>query len=338
MKSTPVFQQPVAAARRARRELTSGGSSPLGATVIAGGVNFSVFSKHATGIDLLLFDRDDDAPAGAGHSDRSGDEPQYHYWHVFVPGLERGTDLRIPRVRARSTPRTVIGSIRTRCCSIRTDAASSCRRATTARRPLRDGRQRRDGDEERRGRSVRLRLGRRSPSPTRHRRGPSSTRCTCAASRGTRARACPTDTRGTYAGLIEKIPYLQQLGVTAVELLPVFQFDAQDVPPGRTRQLLGLSAGVVLRAAPGVQLAAGSARAGRRVPRHGEGAAPRRHRGDPRRRVQPHGGRRSAAVRRCASAGWTTAPTTSSRAIRRATRTTAAAATRSTRTIRSSAA
>src|SRR3989441_3980088 len=38
--------------------------------------------------------------------------------------------------------------------------------------------------------------------------------------------------RGTYAGLIEKIPYLQQLGVTAVELLPVFQFDAQDSPPG----------------------------------------------------------------------------------------------------------
>ena len=38
-------------------------------------------------------------------------------------------------------------------------------------------------------------------------------------------------TRGTYAGLIEKIPYLQQLGITAVELLPVFQFDPQAVPP-----------------------------------------------------------------------------------------------------------
>src|SRR5258708_3558562 len=40
-------------------------------------------------------------------------------------------------------------------------------------------------------------------------------------------------TRGTYAGLIEKIPYLQELGITAVELLPVFQFDPQDAPPGR---------------------------------------------------------------------------------------------------------
>ena len=40
--------------------------------------------------------------------------------------------------------------------------------------------------------------------------------------------------RGTYAGVIEKIPYLQQLGITAVELLPVFQFDAQDCPAGKT--------------------------------------------------------------------------------------------------------
>jgi glycogen operon protein len=40
--------------------------------------------------------------------------------------------------------------------------------------------------------------------------------------------------RGTYAGLVEKIPYLQQLGITAVELLPVFQFDPQDAPAGRT--------------------------------------------------------------------------------------------------------
>ena len=39
--------------------------------------------------------------------------------------------------------------------------------------------------------------------------------------------------RGTYAGLIEKIPYLKELGITAVELLPVFQFDAQDAPAGK---------------------------------------------------------------------------------------------------------
>lgn len=36
------------------------------------------------------------------------------------------------------------------------------------------------------------------------------------------------EARGTYAGVIEKIPYLKELGVTVVELMPVFQFDASD--------------------------------------------------------------------------------------------------------------
>ncbi len=34
--------------------------------------------------------------------------------------------------------------------------------------------------------------------------------------------------RGTFAGVIEKIPYLKELGVTVVELLPVQQFDPQE--------------------------------------------------------------------------------------------------------------
>ncbi len=34
--------------------------------------------------------------------------------------------------------------------------------------------------------------------------------------------------RGTFAGLIEKIPYLQELGITVVELLPIHQFDPQE--------------------------------------------------------------------------------------------------------------
>ncbi len=34
--------------------------------------------------------------------------------------------------------------------------------------------------------------------------------------------------RGTYAGVIEKIPYLRELGITAVELMPVFQYDPDE--------------------------------------------------------------------------------------------------------------
>jgi isoamylase len=36
------------------------------------------------------------------------------------------------------------------------------------------------------------------------------------------------DRRGTFLGLIEKIPYLKTLGITAIELMPVFQFDPQE--------------------------------------------------------------------------------------------------------------
>lgn len=38
--------------------------------------------------------------------------------------------------------------------------------------------------------------------------------------------------KGSYLGVIDKIPYLKQLGITAVELLPIFQFDTQDAPQG----------------------------------------------------------------------------------------------------------
>jgi pullulanase/glycogen debranching enzyme len=51
----------------------AGRSAPLGATVVDGGINFSLFSRSATGVELLLFDREDDArPARVMHLDRRG--------------------------------------------------------------------------------------------------------------------------------------------------------------------------------------------------------------------------------------------------------------------------
>ena len=43
----------------------------------------------------------------------------------------------------------------------------------------------------------------------------------------------PADRQGTYLGLIDTIPYLKELGITTVELLPVMAFDPHDAPPGR---------------------------------------------------------------------------------------------------------
>ena len=67
-----------------------GKSFPLGATVYPSGVNFSVYSKSATGVQLLLFNRaDDEAPDRtiqlSANSNRTGD-----YWHVFVPECQSG--------------------------------------------------------------------------------------------------------------------------------------------------------------------------------------------------------------------------------------------------------
>jgi glycogen operon protein len=78
------------AGRPDNRRVSDGGSAPLGATPSPEGVNFSLFSRHATGVELLLFDRDDDArPARVIPIDPSTHRT-YHYWHVFVPGLAPG--------------------------------------------------------------------------------------------------------------------------------------------------------------------------------------------------------------------------------------------------------
>ena len=65
-----------------------------------------------------------------------------------------------------------------------------------------------------------------------HHRALSFTRCMCEV-----LPAIPVPAfQKKYAALmrvwLKKIPYLQELGITAVELLPVFQFDAQACPPG----------------------------------------------------------------------------------------------------------
>jgi glycogen operon protein len=69
---------------------STGRSFPIGATLVSGGANFCLFSRSAVGIDLLLFDRVDDAlPSRVIPIDPAANHT-YRYWHVFVPGLEAG--------------------------------------------------------------------------------------------------------------------------------------------------------------------------------------------------------------------------------------------------------
>ena len=77
-------------ARPVPQEIKEGRSFPLGATLSADGANFSVYSKHATGIELLLFDSaEDDRPERVISIDPATNRT-YHYWHVFVSGVKGG--------------------------------------------------------------------------------------------------------------------------------------------------------------------------------------------------------------------------------------------------------
>src|SRR4051812_46127389 len=67
-----------------------GRSAPLGATVKDGGVNFSLFSRTAAGVELLLFGKEEDATPSRVIPLDPADNRTYHYWHTFVPGLRAG--------------------------------------------------------------------------------------------------------------------------------------------------------------------------------------------------------------------------------------------------------
>ncbi len=206
----------------------NGQSYPLGATVYPDGVNFSVYSENSTTIELLLFDQvDDSGPARVIALDPKSNRT-YHYWHVFVPGLrpgqlyayrahgpfqpERGLRfdgdkaLLDPYGRGVAVPKNYDRDAAAR---LGDNAATAMKSAVAD-----------PGSYDWEGDTPPRRPFSQTVIYEMHVGG-----FTCHSNSGIAAAQ-----RGTYAGLIEKIPYLQDLGVTAVELLPVFQYDEQDAP------------------------------------------------------------------------------------------------------------
>jgi glycogen operon protein len=194
-----------------------GRAHPVGARVVDGGVNFSVFSENASSVELLLFTRPDDPfPAQVVPLARD-----FHFWHVFVPGLGAGATYAyrangpnggpfgFDREKVLLDPyaRGVSTALWDREAAIRPgDNVATSLRATVVDPATYDW----EGDRPL-GRPLaetivyELHIGGFTRSPTSGVARP-----------------------GTFAGLQEKIPYLIELGVTAVELLPVFQFDSTD--------------------------------------------------------------------------------------------------------------
>jgi len=208
-----------------------GTSEPLGASVRVGGVNFSIYSRSATRIDLLLFDRED-----AGQPSRiipldAERHRTYHYWHVFVPEIGPGQVYGFrahgpftPDRGLRFDPEKLLLDPYGLAVAVpegysRAAARQPGDNTAVAMRSVVADAARYDWEDDcplRRPHSETVIYELHVRGFTQH---PSS--------------GVSPGKVGTYAGLVEKIPYLKDLGVTAVELLPVFQFDAQDAPVGR---------------------------------------------------------------------------------------------------------
>ena len=215
----------------ANRLDSTGRSYPLGPTILPDGVNFSIFSRAASAVELLLFDREDDIrPSRVVPIDPATNRSN-HYWHVFVSGVQPGqiygyrvygpwdptNGMRFDPTKVLLDPygRSVVvpkNYSRAAICANNENIAAAMK-SIVADTEAYDW----EGDAPlKRPSSCTIIYEMHVRGFTRH---PNSN--------------VADKLRGTYAGLIEKIPYLQQLGITAVELLPVFQFDAQDAPPGQ---------------------------------------------------------------------------------------------------------
>jgi pullulanase/glycogen debranching enzyme len=207
-------------------------SAPLGAKVSPDGVNFSLLSRKASSGELVFFDREDDPRPARVISIDPVTNLTCHYWHVFVldvkPGQIYGYRVHGPMDPAkglRFDPAKVLldpyghGVVVPENYSREAARTERDNGATAMKSIVVDPH---SYDWE--GDAPLKRPSSRTIVYEMHVRGftrhPNS--------------GVEEKIRGAYRGLIEKIPHLQQLGITAVELLPVFQFDAQDCPAGLT--------------------------------------------------------------------------------------------------------
>jgi len=209
---------------------TKGASAPLGATMCPGGVNFSIFSRYADLVELLLFEHANAAKPTRVISLEADHHRTDAYWHVFVPGVQPG---QVYGFRAHGPFAPERGW--------RFDGEKLLVDPYGLAVAVPDGYDRwaaaRPGDNT----AVAMRSVVADPSRYDWEDDKPLNRPVAETiiyelhvagfTRHPRSKVEPAK-RGTYAGLIDKIPYLKDLGVTAVELLPVFQFDRQDAPAG----------------------------------------------------------------------------------------------------------
>ena len=209
--------------------LHPGRSFPLGATFYDGGVNFCVFSHNCYSMELLLFNHHDDDTPSQVIPFNPAINRTFYYWHIFVEGLQPGqlygyrangpynpqSGLRYDGDKVLIDPyaRAVMyGDNYSRLAA--QNPGDNCAQAMKS--VVVDPRNYDwEGDTPLRKPFANAMIYEMHVAG--FTRNPNS--------------GVDPSIRGTFAGLIEKIPYLIDLGITAVELLPVQQFDEQDVYP-----------------------------------------------------------------------------------------------------------
>ena len=209
-----------------------GRPAPLGATMVPGGVNFSVFAKDATALTLLLFD----SPAAPRPSatiplDPEGNRTSY-YWHIMIPDLQPGQVYAwradgpyAPKKGHLYQPAKVLLdpyglAVAGQEIYDRQAARGSADNVDRSLRSVVVDPEDYDWEEDQtlpanKQRKVvyELHVGGFTADPS---------------------SGLDASLRGTYAGLAAKAPYLKDLGITTVELMPVHEFDPQDAPAGLT--------------------------------------------------------------------------------------------------------
>src|SRR3974390_1365281 len=209
---------------RAPYQTGPGRAHPLGAMVDKEGVNFSVFSRNATAVELLLFYEHDDVQPYQIIKLEAPTNQTFFFWHVYVKGLKpgahyayrvagpqdlHGKGFRFNRNKVLVDP-YALGNTKT--LFHRDDAVGQADNLATSMRSVVIDVHDYDweGDKQPRRPTKDLIVYEMHVAGfTRH------------ASSGVKH-------PGTFSGVIEKIPYLKELGITAVELLPVMQYDGKE--------------------------------------------------------------------------------------------------------------
>jgi glycogen operon protein len=205
-------------------EIEVGKAHPLGSTPDANGVNFSVYSENATGVELLLFDKHDQTePSQTIRLDRARHK-SFHFWHVYVKGLKPGTYYAY-RVDG---PWNLAAGHRFNRNKVLLDPYSNGNTNELWQRGAAVGP---EDNVATTPRSVIIDLADYDWEGDKPLNLPMSETVIYEVHvRGfTKSANSGVKSPGTYSGFAEKAPYLKDLGVTAVELLPVFDFDEKDV-------------------------------------------------------------------------------------------------------------